>query len=140
MVKEGHTVGNHTMRHPDISQNGDRLETELKEMEDLFRETTGTELPKFYRPPMGKYTEENLELAKELGYKTLFWSLAYADWDQNAQPDPEQAVKKLLSRSHNGMVVLLHSTSSTNAKILDELLTSWKAMGYRFGTLDELFM
>jgi len=139
MVSEGHTVGNHTMDHPDISENGQQLEAQLKEMEDLFRETTGTEIAKFYRPPMGKYTEDNLKTAKELGYKTVFWSLAYEDWDQTNQPDPEKAVEKLISRTHNGMVVLLHSTSKTNGEILDTLLTRWKEMGYRFGTLEELF-
>ena len=78
-------------------------------------------------------------MAKELGYRTVFWSLAYADWDNDAQPTKEQAFNKLLPRIHNGAVVLLHSTSQTNARILDELLTRWKEMGYRFGTLDELF-
>ena len=139
MVSEGHTVANHTMDHPDISENAQMLESQLKQMEDLFRETTGQEIARFYRPPMGKYTEENLKTAKSLGYKTVFWSLAYADWDQNRQPDPEKAVKKLLSRTHNGMVVLLHSTSATNAEILDRLIREWKSMGYRFGTLEELF-
>lgn len=139
MVQEGHIVGNHTMNHPDISENGAKLEAELTGMENLFRETTGAELPKFYRPPMGKYTEENLKTAQNLGYKTVFWSLAYADWDQTNQPDPEKAMEKLLSRTHNGMVVLLHSTSKTNAGILDRLITAWKDQGYRFGTLEELF-
>ena len=139
MVTDGHIVGNHTMDHPDISENPDKLPQQLKGMEDLFREVTGSELPKFYRPPMGKYTEENLKTAKELGYKTVFWSLAYADWDQQHQPDPEAAVKKLLERTHNGMVVLLHSTSETNAEILDTLISRWKDLGYRFGTLEELF-
>jgi peptidoglycan-N-acetylmuramic acid deacetylase len=78
-------------------------------------------------------------MAQKLGYKTVFWSLAYADWDNSAQPTKEQAFSKLLPRIHNGAVVLLHSTSQTNGEILDELLTKWKEMGYRFGTLEELF-
>ena len=78
-------------------------------------------------------------MAQRLGYKTVFWSLAYVDWKNDAQPTKAQAFDKLLPRTHNGAVVLLHSTSKTNAEILDELLTKWKSMGYRFATLDELF-
>ena len=141
MVQEGHTVGNHTMHHPDMSKISDKeaFNKELRELEDLFREKTGQELPKYYRPPQGSYSEENLKMAKELGYKTVFWSLAYVDWKNDSQPTKEQAFAKLLPRIHPGAVVLLHSTSETNAQILDELLTKWEQMGYRFGTLDELF-
>jgi peptidoglycan-N-acetylmuramic acid deacetylase len=141
MVSEGHTVGNHTMHHPDMSAISDResFEKELKGLEDLFREITGEELPKYYRPPQGTYSQENLKMAKTLGYKTVFWSLAYVDWNNDAQPTKEEAFSKLLPRIHNGAVVLLHSTSKTNAEILDELLTKWKEMGYSFGTLEELF-
>ena len=96
-------------------------------------------MPKYYRPPQGIYSEENLKMAKELGYKTVFWSLAYMDWDNDRQPTREQAFQKLLPRIHNGAVVLLHSTSQTNGEILDELLTKWKEMGYSFGTIDALF-
>ena len=78
-------------------------------------------------------------MAKELGYKTVFWSLAYADWDNKAQPTKDQAFSKLIPRVHNGAVVLLHSTSRTNAAILDELLTRWKDMGYRFAPITDLF-
>ena len=78
-------------------------------------------------------------MAKELGYKTVFWSLAYVDWNNDAQPSREQAFSKLLPRIHNGAVVLLHSTSQTNAEILDELLTKWKEMGFRFASIEELF-
>ena len=140
MVDEGHIVGNHTMHHPDMGKITDKaaFQKELTDLETLFRETTGKALPKFYRPPQGVYSEENLQFAKEMGYKTIFWSLAYADWDNQNQPTEEAAINKLLSRTHNGAVVLLHSTSQTNAKILDRLLTQWEQQGYRFGRLDEL--
>ena len=114
-------------------------EEELTDLENLFREITGKELPKFYRPPQGIYSEENLKMAQELGYKTVFWSLAYVDWINNDQPSKEEAFSKLIPRTHNGAVVLLHSTSATNADILDELLTKWKSMGYRFESIDKLF-
>ncbi len=141
MVQEGHIVGNHTMHHPDMSAITDKtaFAKELQDLETLYKETTGKDLPKFYRPPQGIYSEENLKLAKELGYKTVFWSLAYVDWNNDAQPTKEQAFEKLLPRTHPGAVVLLHSTSKTNAEILDELLTKWKEEGYSFGTLEELF-
>ena len=141
MVDEGHIVGNHTMHHPDMSKLGDeaKFTAELQQLEALFRSITGKELPKFYRPPQGTYSEDNLKLAKKLGYKTVFWSLAYVDWNNDAQPTADYAFSKLLPRTHNGAVVLLHSTSKTNTEILDELLTKWKAAGYRFDTIDNLF-
>ena len=141
MVAEGHIVGNHTMHHYDMSKLSDpaAFEKELKDLEELFRETTGKELPKYYRPPQGIYSEENLRMAKELGYRTVFWSLAYVDWKGDNQPTREQAFSKLLPRIHDGAVVLLHSTSQTNAEILDELLTKWEEMGYRFGSIEALF-
>ena len=141
MVAEGHTVGNHTMHHYDMSRLSDKaaFSKELTDLEALYKETVGQELPKFYRPPQGIYSEENLKMAQELGYKTLFWSLAYVDWNNDVQPTREAAFAKLLPRTHNGAVVLLHSTSKTNAEILGELIDKWKEAGYRFGTLEELF-
>lgn len=141
MAAEGHTIGNHTMHHRNMSQLSDpaAFEKELRDLETLYREEIGGELPKFYRPPQGIYSEENLRMARELGYKTVFWSLAYVDWNNDAQPTREQAFAKLLPRVHNGAVVLLHSTSATNAAILDELLTKWEEMGYRFAPISEIF-
>ena len=141
MVAEGHTVGNHTMHHYDMSKLSDRaaFEKELKDLEKLFFDTTGKELPKFYRPPQGIYSEENLRMARDMGYRTVFWSLAYVDWNNDSQPTKEQAFSKLLPRIHEGAVVLLHATSRTNGEILDELLSKWEEMGYRFGTVEELF-
>ncbi len=140
MVDEGHLVANHTTHHPDMSKisNMENFKKELEELEGKYQEITGQQMPKYYRPPQGKFNEENLRQAKELGYKTVFWSLAYADWDQNKQPTREEALGKLLPRTHNGAVILLHSTSKTNAELLDDLLNKWKEMGYRFGTLEEL--
>jgi len=141
MVDEGHIVGNHTMHHYDMSKLTEEsaFSRELTELETCFQEITGKELPKYYRPPQGVYSEENLRMAQKLGYKTVFWSLAYVDWLNNDQPTREEAFKKLLPRTHNGAVVLLHSTSATNAEILDELLEKWESMGYRFASLEELF-
>ena len=142
MVNEGHTVGNHTATHPDMSKlnSKEALERELKTVEVRYKEIIGKEMLPLYRPPQGKFSKENLAYAKELGYTTVFWSLAYADWDNKNQPDPEAAIQKLNSRIHNGAIVLLHSTSKTHAEILDRLLTDWKAMGYEFGLPKDLIM
>ena len=141
MVAEGHTVGNHTMHHYDMSKISDQaaFEKELTDLEALYQSATGQNMPKYYRPPQGIYSESNLQMAKDLGYKTVFWSLAYVDWQQSSQPTAQAAYAKLLPRIHNGAVVLLHSTSTTNAEILDELLTKWEAMGYTFAPISDLF-
>lgn len=140
MKEEGHIVGNHTYHHPDMSQiaTKEAFEKELKDVETPYQEITGEEMTKFYRPPQGKYNENNLQMAKDMGYHTFFWSLAYVDWYENDQPTKEEAFDKLLGRIHPGAIVLLHSTSKTNAEILDELLTKWEEMGYTFGTLEDL--
>lgn len=138
MAEEGHTIGNHTYSHPDMSKISDResFSAELQKNEDLYRTVTGKEMPKLYRPPQGKFCESNLQMAADLGYTTVFWSLAYVDWYTDDQPTKEQAFGKLIPRIHDGAVVLLHSTSSTNAQILDELLTEWENLGYTFGDLE----
>ncbi|MDE6364763.1 MAG: polysaccharide deacetylase family protein [Lachnospiraceae bacterium] len=139
MVSDGHFVGNHTYHHLDMSSisSKESFEKEMRDVEKKFKEITGTELARFYRPPQGKYSTNNLAMAKELGYDTFFWSLAYVDWYQDKQPTKEEAFKKLLGRIHPGAIVLLHSTSKTNGEILDELLTKWEEMGYTFRTLED---
>ncbi|MBE6934619.1 MAG: delta-lactam-biosynthetic de-N-acetylase [Ruminococcaceae bacterium] len=141
MVSEGHIVGNHTMHHPDMSKIADEaaFRKELEDLEALYTQITGQALPKYYRPPQGVYSQKNLEMAQKLGYRTVFWSLAYVDWNNNSQPTADYAFSKLLPRTHNGAVILLHSTSQTNGEILDELLTKWKAQGYSFAPISELF-
>ena len=140
MAEEGHVVGNHTFHHPDMSSISQQsaFQEELDSLASLYQQTTGKPLSRFYRPPQGKYSEENLKQAQALGYRTIFWSLAYVDWNTDKQPSAEQAYAKLLPRIHNGAIVLLHSTSRTNAEILDELLTKWEGMGYTFKSLEEL--
>ena len=133
-------VCNHTLKHRDMTKLTDKNEfaNELSSLEDVYKKTTGKDMAKYYRPPEGKFNEQSLKFASELGYKTIFWSFAYADWDNSNQPSEEYAKKKILDNTHNGAVILLHPTSETNAKILPELIQEWKNQGYRFGTLDEL--
>ena len=140
MVEEGHLVGNHTYHHPDMSKIGDMasFQQEIGAVEEKFRQITGQDMPKYYRPPQGKFNESNLKMAQELGYQTIFWSLAYVDWYTDKQPTQEEAYQKLLPRIHPGAIVLLHVTSQTNGEIMDELLTKWEEQGYTFGALDQL--
>lgn len=140
MVAEGHAVGNHTYHHLDMPSISE-MEAFRKEMDDvavLFHEITGAELSMYYRPPQGKCNEANLRMAQEIGYSTIFWSLAHVDWMQDSQPAPDEAIDKLTRRIHPGAIVLLHNTSQTNGEILDELLTRWEGMGYTFKPLSDL--
>lgn len=140
MTDEGHTVGNHTMHHPDMSAISDEASfaKEMNELENAYEKATGEKMLKFYRPPQGKYSESNLQMAKDMGYTTVFWSLAYVDWLQDKQPSREDALNLLNERIHEGAIVLLHSTSKTNSQILSELIQGWKANGYTFRPLTQL--
>ncbi len=140
MAEDGNLVCNHTNHHKDMTK-VDRIEKfneELNALETLYYDATGKTMAKYYRPPEGKFDERSLRFASELGYKTIFWSVAYADWDNNHQPSPAEAKEKILSRIHNGAVILLHPTSKTNAEILGGVIQTLKQQGYRFGSLDEL--
>ena len=140
MADEGHTVCNHTAKHKDMTSFAsiEEFKAELETLETLYREHTGREMPKYYRPPEGKFDRRTMEYAHTLGYKTIFWSFAYADWDNNAQMSAEAAKQKIMDNIHNGAVILLHPTSATNAEILGDVIRELKGQGYRFGTLDEL--
>jgi peptidoglycan-N-acetylmuramic acid deacetylase len=139
MEKEGHTVCNHTASHPDLSAaSADRIRSEITELEESYRALTGKEMAKFFRPPEGKFSETMLKTVSELGYKTVFWSFAYADWDNNAQPTAQKAMQCIMDNVHNGAVMLLHPTSATNAAVLPSVIDELRAQGYRFGTLDQL--
>ena len=140
MVEEGHIVGNHTYHHKDMAAftTEKAFMKELTDLEDLYKEIVGSDMPKFYRPPQGKYSEEQLQWAKNNGYKTCFWSLAYVDWDEKKQPSKKEAMEKLTKRIHPGAIVLLHSTSSTNGEIMGDIIKEWTKMGYTFGELTDL--
>ena len=139
MADEGHIVCNHTRNHKDMTKlSDDEMRENLSELERIYKEKTGRTMSSYFRFPEGRYSERAIRVANEMGYKTIFWSLCYADWDNDKQPSPEFALKLLLDNTHNGAVVLLHPTSETNAKILPELIKAWRDMGYEFGTMDEL--
>lgn len=138
MVDEGHIVGNHTNHHPSMPTVCDSEEKFLSEFSDVevkFKEITGQDMPKYFRPPMGEYSQKSLAMTKNLGYKTIFWSFAYMDWDINKQPDPSKAKDTILNGLHNGSIMLIHAVSKTNTEILDSVLNEAKAKGYEFELL-----
>ena len=140
MHNEGHLICNHTLNHPDMTKITDRgrFSSQLNGLRDCLKQETGIEMANYYRPPEGKFSKQNLKYAEDMGYKTVFWSFAYADWDNNNQPSEQAAIKKILDNAHPGEIMLLHPTSSTNANILDTVLTALESDGYRFASLNEL--
>ncbi len=140
MINEGHLVCNHTAKHKDVTKMAsfEEFKTEMEKMETIYTDAFGSGIAHYFRPPEGKISEQSLEWAQQLGYKTIMWSYAYADWDNNNQMSADDAVKKVLAGTHNGEILLLHPTSATNAEILPTLIKEWRAMGYTFGTLDDL--
>ena len=139
MADEGHLVCNHTKNHKDLSfASSEEIAGNLTALETLYKEKTGREMSKYFRFPEGKYSIEALKCVQELGYKTIFWSFAYDDWDNGRQMNSSKAKKKVLENTHNGAIILLHPTSQTNAEILPDLIREWRSMGYSFGTLDQL--
>ncbi len=138
MADEGHLVCNHTKRHKNLSgATEDEIIKDLTALEKLYKEKTGREMDKYFRFPEGKYSESAMRCIKNMGYKTMFWSFGYEDWDNQRQPKCDYAIKKILSNTHNGAIILLHPNSSTNAKILPELISAWRKMGYEFGSLHD---
>ncbi|MBE6534169.1 MAG: delta-lactam-biosynthetic de-N-acetylase [Ruminococcaceae bacterium] len=139
MADEGHLVCNHTRNHKNLANASEaEIAENLSSIERIYEEKTGRTMAKYFRFPEGRYSIEALECVEKLGYKTIFWSFGYDDWDNSRQPNTEKAIKKILDNTHNGAIILLHPTSSTNAEILPTLITEWRKKGYSFGTLDDL--
>lgn len=141
MVDEGHIVGNHTSTHPampSITDDSTKFNQEFIETENEFKKVTGKEMPKFFRPPMGRYSEKSLYMTERLGYKSVFWSFAHKDWEVDNQPSVEKTKEKVKGGMHNGCIILLHAVSESNTKALDSLLKELKADGYEFLSLDKL--
>lgn len=140
MEKEGHLVCNHSVSHTSMASihDKDKFNKEILDVANTYKEITGKDMPKFFRPPMGKFSEESLKMTKDLGYSSIFWSFAYVDWYNNQQPTHDFAKNKIYSRTHPGAIVLLHSNSQTNSEILDDVITHWKEEGYTLKSLNNL--
>lgn len=140
MVNEGHLVCNHSSHHPSMASvlDDEKFKKEFTEVEDSYKELVGSDMPKFFRPPMGKYSINSLKKTKALGYKTIFWSFAYKDWIIDNQPSEEMAIKKITNGVHPGCIMLLHSVSKTNASVLKTVIQQLKDDGYEFKSLEDL--
>ena len=130
MIDEGHILGNHGMTHASLPTLSDEnAKEEIMSLHNYVMDNYGYEM-QFFRCPCGEYSEHALEITKECGYNTLFWSSAYVDWNTDSQPDPTQGLKKLTDAAHGGEILLLHSVSATNAEILGDLIDNFRAKGY----------
>jgi peptidoglycan-N-acetylmuramic acid deacetylase len=143
MVNEGHVIGNHTVSHPNmpnlLSQKGlDAVAKELNDTADYFKEVTGKDMPKFFRPPEGTWSEALLYVTKSMGYKTILWSMAHRDWEVNNQPGREASYKFVDDYYHNGAILLLHPQSQSNTEALDDIIKNLKSKGYTFAPLTDL--
>lgn len=140
MVEDGHIVANHTKNHysmPSVTYSTEVFNKELTDVEDKFKSLTGHNLGKFFRPPMGQYSEKSLALTKDLGYQTVFWSFAYGDYEPTNQPSPDYAKQHILDHLHDGSIILLHAISKTNANILGDVIDEARKLGYEFYLLPE---
>lgn len=130
MIDEGHMIGNHGMTHAALPELDDEaIETEIMSLHSYVLEHFGYEM-QYFRPPCGEYDPRSLAKVQSLGYRTLFWSAAYVDWNTEAQPDPRDALRHLSELAHGGAIYLLHSVSATNAEILGSLIDALRASGY----------
>lgn len=137
MIDEGHIIGNHTVNHksmPSLSE--EEIRKEVLDLHQVMNEKFGYEM-KYIRPPKGEFSERTLKITNSLGYKTVMWSFAYEDWNEDKQPDEEKSKQKILDNLHNGEIMLLHGNSKTNTNILDSVIKETKNMGYTFKSLDE---
>ena len=137
MIDEGHIVGNHTVNHksmPDLED--EKVRSEMMDLHTTIYEKFGYEM-KYMRPPKGEFSERTLQITNSLGYRTVMWSFAYEDWNEDKQPDEEKSKTKILNNLHNGEIMLLHGNSKTNTNILDSIIKEAKNIGYEFKSLEE---
>lgn len=137
MIDEGHTVGNHTVNHPSMpSKNDEDAREEIMGLHNQVFEKFGVNM-QFFRPPMGEYSERTLSIANSLGYKNVFWSFAYKDWETDNQRGADYAFEQVTSKVHNGAVILLHAVSKDNARALEKIIAEIQNKGFTFKTLSE---
>lgn len=135
MIDEGHIVGNHSVNHKSMPTLDITTATnEITNLHNYVKKTFNYDMTLF-RPPMGEFSEQSLAIAKNLGYKTVFWSFAYQDWDSKNQPDTNSALTKTVSSCHNGAIYLLHAVSKTNTQILPQFIDTLRQQGYTFNKM-----
>ena len=137
MIDEGHTLGNHSQNHPSFPDTPlQQCQQEVQEIHDYVKEQFGYEMSLF-RFPAGEFSEQTLKLMQDMGYRSVFWSFAYRDWEVDNQPDPAEALETIVSKAHPGAIILLHSVSETNAEILGDVIDRLRAEGYEFAAYAE---
>ncbi len=140
MTAEGHVVANHSDTHPSMPALADdpgAFETEFVRTSDAYHALTGEQMARFFRPPMGDYSERTLCMTERLGYTSVMWSFAHRDWLADDQPSVGTTVERVVNGSHPGAVLLLHAVSESNTEALPEIIRRLRADGYRFGSLAE---
>lgn len=138
VVIRGHIIGNHTYHHKNITKlSADEISQEVKLLEDKYEELTSQKMVKVFRPPEGEFNKDSLMTIKNLGYKTFFWSIAYDDWNTDEQKGENYGYTKVMDNLHNGAIILLHTVSSDNVKILPRIIDDAVSEGYVFKNLDE---
>ena len=139
MAHEGHTICNHTYSHADITKiSKEELQVELTKLEEAYHNLTGMYMVKYFRPPEGSFDEKSLSNVNELGYKTVFWSSAYCDWNVNGQKSVEYTKRMYINNLHNGAILLMHSVSSSNREALPSIIDEVRSLGYTFKTVTSL--
>lgn len=139
MKEEGHVVGNHTSNHICMPESDERtIREEIADNANYMKEATGYEMDPFFRPPKGEYSERTLQITKNMGYTTVFWSLAYPDYDVNNQPGADYVIERFDKYIHPGAIPLIHNISESNAQALDTVLTNLEKEGYSFQSLYNL--
>lgn len=139
MVNEGHIIGNHSWSHPDFTQISDtHLKGELEKVRLKTKELTGQKEMHYLRPPQGVFNERTLFVSKQLGYRNVFWSVAFVDWNVKSQKGWKYAYDHVIKQIHPGAVILLHAVSKDNAEALDKIIDDLRKQGYTFKSLDAL--
>ncbi len=134
MIDEGHIVGNHSNKHPDMTTvSFQQVQDEYILLHEYMIESFNYEMFLF-RAPTGTFSTRTLAVGQKLGYTNVFWSFAYNDWDPENQPDPEKSLEKIVNRLHSGEIMLLHAVSKTNTDILGNLIDITRQKGFEFAS------
>ena len=139
MIDEGHILGNHSQNHPSFPDTPlEQCKAEVEEIHNSVKDQFDYEMSLF-RFPAGEFSEQTLKLMQDMGYRSVFWSFAYRDWEVDNQPDPAEALNTVVSKAHPGAIILMHSVSATNAEILGDVIDELRAQGYEFASFDKNF-
>ena len=139
MIDEGHIVGNHSATHPVFTSLSRNKMSEEIYLVDKYLKENFNYSSDYFRPPSGDYSENSLELTTSVGKKSIFWSVAYADWDTESQKGADYAYNTVTARYHPGAVILLHAVSSDNRDALARMIDKACSDGYTFKTLDDYY-